>query len=92
MALDPKAIVQFAHSGSLGGKRRKLLFYATEDAFATVETNGYFDAAAKQFTVGKGDVIIVAYALGGTAGVKMYVVTRSGTDITLTLGIATAAA
>lgn len=92
MALDKFGLGIVGFSGSLGGSVRKLHFYATNDSFATVETNGYFDAVADQFTEGKGDVIIVSYALGGTNGVKVYSVNRVAGDIALTLGIATAAA
>lgn len=92
MALDKFGFGTVGHSGVLGGISRKLHFYATNDGFAAVETNGYFDAVANQFNEGKGDVIIVSYANGGTNGVRIYSVNRTAGDIALTLQIATAAA
>lgn len=92
MALDKFGFGTLGHSGTLGGNVRKCHFYATNDGFAAVQTDGYFDAVADQFTPGKGDVIIVSYANGGTNGVRMYSVNRTAGDIALTLGIATAAA
>lgn len=92
MALDKFGLGILGFSGTLGGLVRKRHFYATNDSLAAVTTDGYFDPVAEQFTPGKGDVIEIAYALSGTAGVRTYVVNRNGTDITLTLSIATAAA
>ena len=92
MALSKFGFGTVGHSGALGGISRKLHFYATNDSRAQVETNGYFDAVAEQFNEGKGDVIIVSYANGGTNGVTMYSVNRTAGDIALTLSIATAAA
>lgn len=92
MALDKFAFGTLGHSGSLGGAVRKCHFYATNDTPAQVETNGYFDAVADQFTPGKGDVIIVSHTNSGTNGVRTYSVNRSGGDIALTRGDATAIA
>lgn len=92
MALDKFAFGTLGHSGSLGGRVRKCHFYATDDTPATVETNGYFDPIADQFAPGKGDVLILSHTNGGTNGVRVYSVDRSGSDITLTRGSATAIA
>lgn len=64
--------------------------YATADTAATVETSGYFNAAAS--LVSKGDQIDAAMVLGGTPVRKSYVVTSANgvTPVTIALQTTTA--
>lgn len=63
--------------------------YATDDAAATVETAGYFNAAAS--VLGVGDTIDAIMAAGGTPVLKTYVVTvNTGSAVTIALQATTA--
>lgn len=64
--------------------------YATADTAATVETSGYFNAAAA--LVSKGDAIDAVMVLGGTPVRKSYVVTSANgvTPVTIVIQQATA--
>ncbi|MEO0606605.1 MAG: hypothetical protein AAFY82_00130 [Pseudomonadota bacterium] len=83
MALLADSLYRFADGGLVGGVRRGIYHYASPDALTAIEANGYFDSVAHEFTEGKGDVLLVSAATGGTAAGRAYVVTRTGTDITL---------
>ena len=84
MALLNKSLIRIADGGLVGGVRRGVYAYATPDAPSAIETNGYFDTVAGEFTEGKGDILHVAHTTGGTVGGRSYVVTRTGNDIALT--------
>ena len=64
--------------------------YATADTAATVETSGYFNAAAS--LVQKGDAIRAAMVLGGTPVLKNYVVTSANNVTPVTIALQTATA
>ncbi|OCC01840.1 hypothetical protein BA190_26880 [Labrys sp. WJW] len=51
--------------------------YATNDAAATVETAGYFNAARDAGRVSKGDIILATMVNAGTPVLKAYVVTAA---------------
>lgn len=84
MALDTNSIFRIADGGLVNNVRRGLLMYASADAVATIEADGYFDPIAHQFTEGAGDVLIVSHTTGGSVGVRVYAVTRTSGDIALT--------
>lgn len=64
--------------------------YATADAAATVETAGYFNAAAS--LVSKGDAIDAIMVLGGAPVRKSYVVTSANGVTPVTIGLLTTTA
>ncbi len=64
--------------------------YATDDAAATVETAGYFNAARSILAVG--DSIEAHMAMGGTPVLKFYVVTAVPATGNVTIALAATAA
>jgi hypothetical protein len=57
--------------------------YITNDDEAAIETDGYFDAAAKYFNPGKTDTIEILADRDGTPVGLKYIVNRSGGDVAL---------
>lgn len=72
-------------SGSKGGP--KIATYSTSDATATIEGAGYFNALSTVLKTG--DAIFVYTSAAGTGDAsKIYVVTVSGTTVTLSTSVA----
>lgn len=69
--------------GTGKGSTKRTWSYFTNDAFAVVETNGYFDAAA-EVAITHGDIILVAGDIDGTEGLRAYVATVTPGDVALT--------
>ena len=89
MAFNQKGMYVVSAVGSVGvgadsTKKLHTYHHATDDA-ATVETAGYFNSWWRQLT--KGDIILAALALDGTAVLKSYLVTASSaTAVTIQVG------
>lgn len=97
MAFAPKALVRKGAVqipvGTVAGLTNQRLVsqfgYATDDAAATVEGAGYFNAAAGELL--RGSTIVVIAAFAGTPIRKEYVVTaNTGTVVTIALQTTTA--
>jgi hypothetical protein len=86
MALSTSALTKFGDSAVSAGAVNNIYFYASADADATIAAAGYFNSARARLH--KGDVIITAGVIGGTATCKMYVVqTVPATgNVTVTVG------
>lgn len=70
---------QINNGGAVGtgqGSVKKLWFYATADADAAVEADGYFDSTA----MNQGDLILASLGVGGTEEVKIYTVSVGNGD------------
>lgn len=78
MALDYTKLAVMAQA--LG---YKIFMYPTNDAFATVLADGYFDGADGYVTLNAGDIIICNLDLDGTDDLVMLLVTVGGSDVTV---------
>ena len=77
-------------SGAQKNALISLFSYGTDDAAATVEAAGYFNAARARLTVGS--IIIASMANAGTPVVKTYVVTAVPATGNVTIALATTTA
>lgn len=76
-------------TGAYDGEKSYGIFHAvTNDTAAEVETNGYLDQYADSFTEGTGDILHCVNDQDGTARLRTYLVTRTGSDIALSLSVA----
>lgn len=90
MSLDALSLVRVVSAPLAAGDVKSVWFYPTADAQATVAASGYFNNATKKLC--KGDVIMVAGALGGTPTLSSYVVTSATGAATVTTAISVAEA
>jgi hypothetical protein len=73
-------------SASKKGNSVSLYAYSTEDAIATVNTSGYFDALANTLAVG--DIIFARTSTGGTQALSIvYVASNASGVVDVTDGL-----
>lgn len=84
MPITKDEIYAASNGASVGETSHQLIHMITKETLAAVETDGALDELASTFTEGKGDVLIAVMDYENTVVGKNYVVTRAGTDITLT--------
>lgn len=97
MALSLKSLSRIGQQAAVGSaagapqaQQVGMLIYATDDAAATVEAAGYFNAA--RAFLRKGDIILATMVNGGTPVAKTYVATAVPATGNVTIALQTATA
>lgn len=84
MASKGSALKRIADSAVLGGVTRGIFILLSNDTKAVIEAANYLNDDAFRFSAGKGDLLMVAIDLDGTASLGMYLVSVASGVVTLT--------
>lgn len=94
MAFSKKSLVRLVNqlapglaAGTPKSNSINLFAYATDDAAATVEAGGYFNAARDEGRITLGDIIFASMANSGTPVSKTYVVTAAPASGAVTIAL-----
>ena len=84
MAFDKNALACISSQQGVAGSPTpfNIYCYATNDAAATVEADGYFDGAVEN-GLNKGDIIFASMVRNGTLVTKSYHVSAGGADVAI---------
>lgn len=64
---------------------QQLFLYRTADAIATVDDNGYFDAAVAEYNLSSGDIVLAVTGFGGVQALSALVVGVTDGQASMTL-------